>query len=340
MYFTADAGDGFHIWRQRFPEGTPEPITSGPTQEEGLAIAADGRSVVTSVGLSQRSVWIRNADGERQISVEGYAFMPLISADGRKVCFRRSQGTATGQSPTELWMADLGTGQSTRLFPQQLVTSFDLSRDDRVVAAVIESDGRSRLWWTWLDGREPPRRVSEREGDIPRFAGDGDIIFRVSEGEAGVLYRLPAQGGTLHRVGRVEGSVIGMVSPDGRWLSAASTGPEYVLFSTVGEPSRPLTSLAEATRLRWSPDGRRAALSVQHGAASGFSLGRTYVLPVAPGTVLFDVPPSGFKSEAELAAVPKVQVIPHGDVALGPVPGVYAFSKVTTTRNLYRIPLE
>jgi serine/threonine protein kinase/Tol biopolymer transport system component len=339
MYFTADAGDGFHVWRQQFPDGEPEAITSGPTQEEGLAIAADGRSLITSVGLTQRSVWIHDAGGERQISVEGYAFMPLMSADGRKVLFRRTQGASTGQTPAELWVADLDSGRSIRLFPQHLVTSFDVSRDDRVVAAVTDQDGRSRLWWTWLDGREPPRRVSEHEGDIPRFAG-GDIIFRVSEGEAGVLYRLPAQGGALQRVGRIAGSVIGMVSPDGRWFSAAPTSQGYALFSTVGEPSRPLASLTESTRVRWSPDGRRAALSIQYGAATGFSLGRTYVLPTAPGTVLFDVPESGFKSEAELAAVPGVEIIPHGDVALGPTAGVYAFSKVMTTRNLYRIPLE
>jgi hypothetical protein len=78
MYLTADAGDGFHLWRQRFPDGSPEPITSGPTQEEGLAISPDGRSVITSVGLTQRSVWIRDASGERQISLEGYAFLPLL----------------------------------------------------------------------------------------------------------------------------------------------------------------------------------------------------------------------------------------------------------------------
>ena len=96
----------------------------------------------------------------------------------------------------------------------------------------------------------------------------------------------------------------------------------------------------QSARVRWSPDWRRAALSIQYGAATGFSVGRTFVLPVAPGTALFDVPPSGFSSEAEIAAVPGVEIIPHGDVALGPTPGVYAFSKVMTTRNLYRIPLE
>ena len=40
MFFSADAGDGFHLWRQRFPDGAPEQITSGPTEEEGLAYCA------------------------------------------------------------------------------------------------------------------------------------------------------------------------------------------------------------------------------------------------------------------------------------------------------------
>jgi Tol biopolymer transport system component len=340
MYFTADAGDGFHLWRQRFPDGSPEAITSGPTQEEGLAISPDGRSLITSVGLSQRSVWIRDASGERQVSLEGFAFMPLLSADGRKLCFRRAPAVATGQTPTELWMADLDSGRTARVFPDQLVTSFDLSPDDRVVAAVTGEDGGSSLWWTWLDGREPPQRLPPREGDIPRFAADGAIIFRVSEDETGVLYRLPADGGAPQRLGRMAAPVIGMLSPDGRWVSAAPTRDKYVLFSTAGDASRPLTSMAESIRVRWSPDGRRAALSVQYGAASAFGFGRTYVLPVPPGEVLPAIPPDGFQSETEIAAVPGVELIPHGDVALGPTPGVYAFSKVTTTRNLYRIPLR
>jgi Tol biopolymer transport system component len=33
MYFSADAGDGFHIWRQLFPDRAPEQMTFGPTEE-------------------------------------------------------------------------------------------------------------------------------------------------------------------------------------------------------------------------------------------------------------------------------------------------------------------
>jgi Tol biopolymer transport system component len=340
MYFTADAGDGFHVWRQRFPEGTPEAITSGPTQEEGLAIAADGRSVITSVGLTQRGVWIHDAAGERQVSLEGYAYMPLFSADGRTLCFRRAPAVATGQTPSELWKVDVASGRTDRLFPGQLVSSFDLSRDDRVVAAITETDGRSRLWWTWLDGREPPRRIPRAEGDIPRFGAGGEIIFRVTQGDTGILQRIRVEDPAAKRIGPIAGSVTGMVSPDGRWLSGTLDPPGYVLMSTVGEASRRLTTWAQSARLRWSADGRRAALSVQYGEASAFVVGRTYVLPVEPGAVLPAIPPAGFRSEAEIAAVPGVEIIPHGDVALGSSPSVYAFSRVTTTRNLYRIPLE
>ena len=339
MYFTADAGDGFHVWRQRFPEGEPEAITTGPTQEEGLAIPADGRSVITSVGLTQRGVWIRDASGERQVSLEGYAYMPLFSADGRTLCFRRAPAVATGQTPSELWKLDVASGRTDRLFPGLLVTTFDLSSDGRVVAAATEADGRSRLWWTWLDGREPPRRIPQAEGDNPRFGAGGEIVFRVTSGVTGILHRIRVDDPASTRIGPIAGSVIGMVSPDGRWLSGQDQAG-YALLSTVGDASRRLTTLAHSARLRWSADGRRAALSVQYGEASAFGVGRTYVLPVEPGAILPAIPPAGFRSEAEIAAVTGVEIIPHGDVALGQTPGVYAFSKVTTTRNLYRIPLR
>ena len=188
MYFSADAGDGFHVWRQRFPDGAPEQLTFGPTEEEGLAIARDGHSLITSSGLTQRSVWFHDGSGDHQISLEGYAYFPLLSADSRRVCFRVTRGIGTGQSPSELWMVELGSGDNRRLFPGQLVTGYDVSRDDRVVAAVREPDGRTGIWLAWLDGRESPRRVPQADGDNPRFGRNGEILFRALEGNTGVLY--------------------------------------------------------------------------------------------------------------------------------------------------------
>ena len=58
MYFTSNAVGANHIWRQRFPDGNPEQITAGPTEEEGIAMAPDGRSFVTAVSLQGTSLWL------------------------------------------------------------------------------------------------------------------------------------------------------------------------------------------------------------------------------------------------------------------------------------------
>src|SRR6202049_3006343 len=47
-----------HIWRQRFPNGAPELVTSGPTSQVGIARAADGKSLITSVGSQDSTVWL------------------------------------------------------------------------------------------------------------------------------------------------------------------------------------------------------------------------------------------------------------------------------------------
>jgi hypothetical protein len=66
---------------------------------------------------------------------------------------------------------------------------------------------------------------------------------------------------------------------------------------------------------------------------------RSYILPLPPGRSLPDVPPEGFQTEGEIAKLPGVQVIESADVAPGPTPGLYAFSREAVQRNLYRIPV-
>ncbi len=59
IYMSVES-EKFHIWRQPFPTGEPEQITSGPTSQEGIAMAADGKSFVTSVGSTDGTVWIHD----------------------------------------------------------------------------------------------------------------------------------------------------------------------------------------------------------------------------------------------------------------------------------------
>jgi len=92
MYFTANAGGTFHVWRQRHPDGEPEQLTFGPTEEEGIAVAPDGRSLITSAGFRHNAIHLLDDAGERPLSEEGYAFSPVASRDGKKVYFLSRDG--------------------------------------------------------------------------------------------------------------------------------------------------------------------------------------------------------------------------------------------------------
>ena len=83
MYFTVDTRTaGFHVWRQRFPDGAPQQLTpSGASEEEGLAIMPDGKSFITTAGTQQSAIWLHDdKTGEKQITSEGYSFFPTLVA--------------------------------------------------------------------------------------------------------------------------------------------------------------------------------------------------------------------------------------------------------------------
>ena len=84
MYLSAKT-DKFHIWRQRFPGGEPVQLTSGPTSEEGIAVAPDGKSLITAVGSQDSTVWFHDKDGDHQVSSEGNAIAPSFSSDGNSL---------------------------------------------------------------------------------------------------------------------------------------------------------------------------------------------------------------------------------------------------------------
>ena len=337
MYFSAAAGDRFRLWRQRFPDGPVEQLTSGPTEEEGLAVSADGRSLITSVGVGHQSVWLHDAAGERQLSVEGYASVPRLSADGQKVCYLVTNRVETPnermRTAGELRVTEVKSGRTERLLPGQMVTGFDLSPDDRIAAAVVEPDGGTHVWLVSLDGRTSPRRVPTAAGNQPRFGPAGEIIFRASGRTPSGLWRIQ-EDGSGPRPLNIGATSLGTMSPDGRWISGqrrAGPGANQGtwLFSLSG--ADPVPFLEVGGYLRWAPDGSRLHV---------LSMDRTYVLPLANGSMLPPIPSGGFLTYAEIAALPGVEIIPHGDVGPGPSANVYVFSRITAVRNIFQIPLR
>ncbi len=341
MYLNSAAGGTYHVWRQRFSEGAladPEQVTSGPTEEEGIAMAPGGESFITAVGQKQRSVWVRDARGERPVSLEGYASKPMFTPDGKKLIYAVRKSISPLRS--ELWIADLASGQSEPLLPGFLVAetvarpSYDISPDGRrVVMQARDRAGKNRLWIAPIDRSSPPRQIPNVEGDGPLYGPKGEIVFRGREGAYGFAYSIGEDGSGLRKLS--DHPVIGTwsISPDGRWLavyarpSNEESGVELLLSLDGG----PHVVVGAMIHLKWARDGKLAFLSLVSGA--------TYAVPLTPGRILPPIPPGGFRSRADIAALPGARLIDSADVAPGPTAGVHAYSRETVQRNLYRIPV-
>jgi hypothetical protein len=211
-----------------------------------------------------------------------------------------------------------------------------------VVFAAIDAQDKLHVWLAALDRRSPPRQLAD--GDVPLFGPGGTIFFRVSDGRLNFIYRMKEDGSDLHQV--VTEPIIFLldVSPDGGWVLATAAAAEeersvanFAYPTTGGSRVR----ICNQCGMKWSPDGKLFYIWIRAIAALSMAEGerRTYVLSLRPGMSLPPVPPSGFNSEADLAALPAARIIPRPDIHLGSTPSVYAYWKVTVHRNLYRIPV-
>ena len=66
---------------------------------------------------------------------------------------------------------------------------------------------------------------------------------------------------------------------------------------------------------------------------------KTFVIPLRSGEALPTLPHAGFQSHRDVLAVPGAQDIEEEDVFPGPSSSVLAFTRKTTRRNLYSIPV-
>jgi Tol biopolymer transport system component len=341
VYLTSKAGGLFHIWRQGFPDGQPQQITSGLTEEEGIAMAPDGRSFVTAVGLQSATIWIHDAKGKRQISLlEGNAAYPRFTPDGKKLCYRIVKAVprliGTNRDPGEVWVADLDSARSEPLAPGFRPLDYDISTDGRqVVMEAPDDEGRPRLWLAPFDRRSPPRQIPGVEGRNAHFGPSGEIFFRHTEAFSGFVYRVWPDGTGLRKAIEQQVRALEGVSPDGRWIAAWSPLPDNrgsaVQVFPLGGGSP--VFIGSNTVLQWSGSGDTLWIS-----AGAVPDGRTYVVPLPPGKILPMIPTGGFRSEQEIARLPGVHMI-DAIGAPGPSRGVYAFERRTVQRNLYRIPI-
>jgi serine/threonine protein kinase/WD40 repeat protein len=341
MYLNSDAGGRFHVWRQRYPDGQPEQLTAGATEEEGIAVAPDGGSLITSVGLRESTIWIKDARAERQISTEGYSDEPHFSRDGKSLYYLVRRHGLSGQFVGgELVVTDLASRHTQTLLSGIEVAGYSVSPDGKgVVFAAVDKSGLWNLWLASLDETFPPRRIaSPVNEDEPTWTDSGYIYFRATEGSQNFVYRMKTDGSGREKVIPSPVLEIVSVSPDGNW-AVAWQGPKPGAMSQV--VANPLHDNREPVAVcdgfcsgRWSADGGTFAVSLATNEGEF-----TLMAPVSPPGSLPVLPPAGVVNRADMLKVKGAKVL-EGSFLASPIPDEYVTRHEDVHRNLYRIPLR
>ena len=343
MYFTAAVEGRSHIWRQRFPEGKPEQVTFGPTEENGVVVEANGRTLITSVGVHESAIWIHDGSGERSLCSEGEVvggYSPAsFSPDGSTIYYLLRHGEGAG---AELWRTLVDSGKSEAVFPGVSMTAFDLSPDGKgVVYTTAALNGMTQLWLAPVDRSSPAARVGVSGARWPHFGAHGQILFQQTEGNTNYLEQINPDGSHLSKVFPYPIVDYQGVSPSRRWVIAA-------VPRTPGENLPAITAIpleGGATRRicasycipSWSTDGRFLFVPVEE--SSRTSLGRSLAIPVGPGESLPDLPAGGIAPLAEPSVVQGAESVGRAELVPGKDPRHYAWVNTTVHRNLYRISL-
>lgn len=348
MYFSSNAGGAFHIWRQRYPDGMPEQITFGPTEQEGTAITPDGKYLITSMGLQQSSIWLRDAGGERQLTDERYVAQPTMSPSDTRMFYLVRTKLSRGQTSGELWSVDVNSRQRQRVLPGVVIATYSLSHDGRsVVFTSAGNEAGDGIWIADLERRTPPRRLFRGTELRACFGAPGEIVYT---GEDSHLYRMKADGTAIEMVSPDPVAYLSTVSPDGRWAvvilpqNPNGVGTTSLAFMSLrggqsfevcnDDCSVGPRSFLAAPPFAWSADGTRLFVNLVH-----FGLGtpRTVVLPYKSDLSPAALWPKGLRLEKDVMANPGAKVVnaPYTFPASDAV--AYLSWRAATQTNLYRV---
>ena len=250
----------------------------------------------------------------------------------------------------ELWSADLSSGHKEHLLPGILITRYAASPDGKRVVFTRTDNGHSSLWMWPLDRYSSPRQLVAPEAYSPMFSRSGEIFFVREEGEADYVFRMKEDGTELQKAipDRMDNLI--SLSPDGRWIVASTeiAGPEkpqtVVAYPVQGGPARVLCKVCAVGSLgidppiiSWSLDQKSLYVSSTHTGSRDKPI--TIVVPLNPSDAFPRSWSDAFVNNPELSRMPGVRVLDLPDVFPGPDTTTYAFWRINTQRNLYRIGL-
>ena len=339
MYFSSEVEGNHHLWRQRFPEGEPQQITFGPTEEDGLAMERDGRSVITSIGLRESALWIHDKQGDRALSSEGYVnpSSARFSSDGKLLfCLMRHDSSS---SSSELWRRDLPSGKSQPVLPGISMLEYDISSDAKEVVYSTQLPGKpSQLWLARVDGSAPPRLIGSGGERAPHFGSDERVVFQFTDGKANYIGQIKKDGSEFGQLFPYPVSAFLAISPDRRWIVADVPLPKDDSIRAIpigGGSSRRICTWCSAD---WAPDGKFFYIGLAPNSRTNRS--QTLVIPVPTGDTLPKLPPSGVREPEDGKAIPGARLLDGWFISPGPDPSTFAYVRTTMHGNLYRIRIH
>ena len=230
VLFTSNRSSNPDIWSVPFDGGQPTPLAASPLNEGGPQFSPDGSQVVfVSNRAGSPDLWLMPAAGgeaRRLTDWPSAELEPQWSPDGSSIAFISDRDA--GQN--EAWVIPAAGGEARRL----------TTNDADAANLQWAKDGRALYY----------------EGTAP---GGGEDIYRIA-----------FTGGAPRSLGRAgDGSSVANVriSPDGGYLAYATFlgGWGFIdVLPTAGGAARRLTTDSETVfqnDLRWSPDGKRLAVS-------------------------------------------------------------------------------
>jgi Tol biopolymer transport system component len=350
MYFGAGVEGSHHLWRQRFPAGYPEQITFGPTEEDGVAVAPDGRSLITSIGLQESAIWIHDDQNDRALSSEGYvASMGSTSQVTNYLSHPSARSSSDGKflfylmrrdspaSPTELWRSDLASGKSEAVLRGISMAEYDVSNDGKEVVFSTRPSGKaSQLWLAHLDGSSPPKLIASTGERRPHFGPAGNVVFQFTDGKVNYVGQIRTDGSGRSKVVPYPIFDLYGVSADRRWLIAhVPNGNATMAIPIEGGSARRVCN--GSCPVAWAPDGKYLYVGIAPGSQA--TRGKTLAIPIPPGESIPSLPESGIRVLDAEVAFPGSRLIEGWHISPGRDPSVFAYVKTTLHRNLFRIPL-
>lgn len=342
MYFAAHLNGRSHLWQQRFPEGEPEQVTSGPTEEDGIAVDPNGHSLITSLGVYQTEMVFHDESGDHTLSTDGEVIQwpsPVFREENNVIYYllRRARGLGT-----ELWRTWVDSGKSEVVLPDITMASFNISPDGKqVVYATWGENGVTELWRAAMDRSTAPVKLGIPGARMPQFGGQGQILFQRAEGGTNYLEQVDADGKNLSKVVPYPISDLQSISPGRKWVILAAARPsedhrQTIMAVSLQDGSRKILC-QDYCAPKWSPDGKYLYIAVEY--VSRNSPGKTLAIPMGPDETFPDYPADGIPPLADPSVIRGARSVPRSVLVPGKDPDHYAWINATVQRNLYRISL-